>query len=300
MDYLWSDCLRHWKNGLYFPKGSYSGAADPIGYQVYMFVLHRITGDRRLLIALAAALLSVLMPWIYYRAVREFGLRKTPALWVWALIGLTPSLIAIFHFIMMETLLLVLQGLGLWMTARYLRKGTNGAFVASVMIWTLAVLTKPTVGVLAAVCVLWSWWRKSTPLRMVALSGVLAVLLLVPQSIRSRSELGFIAPFGNPWLSRIMLRDGSTVSEFMFHSPSGNFQPLLFISPSCTVQPLRPFSLWATRRGFTGTKTTEIIDAHYGERDWKAAYRSLPVTREEWLSQWGTSSTANSSSSRWR
>ena len=286
MDYLWSDCLRHWQSGLHFPEGGYFGATDPIGYQAYMFVLHRITGDQRLLIALSAALLSVLMPWTYYRAAREFGMRKTPALWVWVLIACTPSLVAIYHFIMMETLLLVVEGLGLWMTARYLRKGTSGAFLVSVVMWTLACLTKPTVAPLAAVCVLWSWWKKSPPLRTVALSAALALLLLAPQSIRSRAELGFVAPFGNPWLARIMLRSGATATEVLFHSPSGNFQRVVYISPSCGMLPLQPFSWWTMRRAFTNTKTTVVVDAHYGDRDWKAAYRSLQVTRAEWLSQW--------------
>ena len=157
MNYIFSDMLRHWNNGLRFPRGNYAGGADPIVYQVYIWLLHHLTGDNKLLIAFASALLSVLMPWTYYRAAREFGLQKTSALWVWALIAWTPSLFVIYHFIMMETMLLLLEGAALWMTARYLRKGGTEAFLTSIFFWTLASLTKPTVVPLAVVCVLWSW-----------------------------------------------------------------------------------------------------------------------------------------------
>ena len=29
VDYLYSDPLRHWENGMSFPRGGYAGAADP-------------------------------------------------------------------------------------------------------------------------------------------------------------------------------------------------------------------------------------------------------------------------------
>ena len=48
MDYIWSDMLRHWNNGLLFPRGNYSAAADPIVYQVYIWLLRHLTGDNRL------------------------------------------------------------------------------------------------------------------------------------------------------------------------------------------------------------------------------------------------------------
>ena len=220
MDYLWSDMLRHWNNGVRFPRGNYSGGADPIVYQAYIWLLHHFTGDNKFLIALASALLSVLMPWTYYRAAREFGLQKISALWVWALIAWTPSLFVIYHFIMMETMLLLLEGAALWMTARYLRKGGTEAFLTSIFFWTLASLTKPIVVPLAVVCFLWSWWKKSTPLRDIAAGAVLAIIMLVPQAVRSKIELGFVAPFGNPWLTKIQHRSGAKTIYVHFHITS--------------------------------------------------------------------------------
>lgn len=295
MDYLSSDMLRHWQNGLHFPKGGYTGAADPIGYQLYLSVLQRITFGNRALIALASALLSVLMPWTYYRAARDFGFTRISALWAWALIAWAPSLLSIYHYIIAETLLLFLEGIALWMTARYLRTAGKRAFLLSIFFWTLAALTKPTVIPLAGICVLWSWWKKSTPLRDIAIGVLLAGAMLIPQAIRSRVVLGFVAPFGNPWLTRIQLRSGATSvhfrvyaypSDFMgFHAPPTDYE-LKFTSPSSSIHPLLPFSEWAPRRAFTTSIAEVTINSGRGERGWEEVYDQFNRDSRERYAQW--------------
>ncbi|HUI85366.1 MAG TPA: phospholipid carrier-dependent glycosyltransferase [Candidatus Binatia bacterium] len=295
MDYVFSDMQRHWNNGMRFPRGGYFGASDPIVYQVYMSALQHVTRHNRLLIALSSALMSVLMPWTYYRAARNFGLRKTAALWVWAVIAWAPSLLVIYHYIMMETLLLLLEGIALWMTARYLRRGGTWAFLLFVFFWTIAVLTKPLVAPLAGICFLWVWWKKSTPLREIAMGAALAALLVAPQAFRSKLELGFYAPLGNPWLTRIQLRSGTRMTYIHFYATSDqsahfrhNVQQDEFGvgSPSGFIRPLEPFSHWAMRRAYANEESRVYIDAAHGERDWKDAYDRLSPDRDEWLAEW--------------
>ena len=294
MDHLVSDMLRHWMNGIHFPRGGYTAASDPILYQVYMYALERITWLNRFQVALAAALLSVLMPVPYYLAARNFGLRKTPALWVWVLIAWTPSLVTIYHYIMMETLLLAIDGLALWMTARYLKKGGTLGFLLSVACWTLAALTKPTVIPLAGICVLWTLWKRMPSLAAMATAVVMVIVLLLPQAIRSKVRLGFIAPFGNPWLTKIQHRAGKRGIEVYLHSPgdqglqvSESDYKLIFVSPSCSVEPLWPFSHWMIRRAHDYSLFVVSIDSSRGAADWKESYESLHVGSREWLAQWG-------------
>lgn len=291
MDSLWGDMMRHWQNGLRFPRGT----ADPIGYQLYMFILQRLTGSNRFLIGLACSALSVLMPWTYYRAARIFGLDKVPALWVWALIAWTPSLIMIYRFIMMETLLLLLEGAALWATARYLRRGGTQAFLLFVFSWTLACLTKPTVLPLAAICLLWMLWKKTPSLRQIAWASALALVMLIPSSVRNYIQLGFVAPLGNSWLTRIQLRCGAKRLDLDFYTravPAVGYHPELAkhsgeaISPSCWIRPLEPLSDWAIRRAWGDSKVLIVVDAAYGERDWKAAYARYTPDADEWLAQW--------------
>jgi len=294
MNYLWSDPLAHWIEGTHFPKGGYVGAANPILYQVYIFFLHKVTGDNKLAIALASAVLSVLMPWTFYRAARNFGVGKAAALWVWVLIAWTPSLLTIYHYIMMETLLLLLEGAALWMTARYLRKGGTEAFLTAVLFWTLACLTKQTVILLAATCLFWGWWKKRPSLRALGAAAVMVFVLLLPQALRTEIALGFVAPLGNPWLTRIQHRSGTKILwvDFYTHSNSHFHLQMLphymmyFGSPSVEVCPLSPFSSWMMRRAAGDSKLTITIDSAYGERDWKRAYEALHVSSSEWLAQW--------------
>jgi Dolichyl-phosphate-mannose-protein mannosyltransferase len=296
MDYLQlADPGRHWMNGLRFPKGAYFGASDPIGYQIYISVLHRLTGDSSLQVGSASALMSVLMPWTYYRAARNFGFSKIPALWVWALIAWMPSLLAIYHYIMMETLLLLVEGIALWATARHLRTGGKDAFLVSVFFWTIACLTKPTVLPLAGVCLLWSCWKKTPSLRTMVAGIALTAVLLLPQAIRSEVALGFAAPFGNPWLTRIQHRSGVktlyvnfyTHPNSYFHFKSDPIYAMLFSSPSCYMHPLAPLSDWTIRRGKGRSQLILTIDSAQGVRDWKKGYADLHTGAREWLNQWG-------------
>ena len=67
-----------------------------------------------------------------------------------------------------------------------------------------------------ALFVLWSCWKKRPSLRAAAVGGLLAVVMLIPQAIRSQIELGFIAPFGNPWLTKIQHRSGTRLTYLYF------------------------------------------------------------------------------------
>lgn len=295
MDYIWSDMNRHWINGVRFPAGGYFGGADPIGYQVYVAAVHHLTRDNRLLVAAAAALLSVLMPWTYYRAARNFGLSKISSLWVWAFIACAPSLSTIYHFMMPETLLLFLEGAALWMTARYLRKGGTEAFLVLVFCWTAAGLTKPTVIPLAGICTLWACWKRHPSLRQIAIGSALALVLLLPQAIRSSLSIGFVAPFGNPWLTRVQLQAGAKLLNMNFYGhyqarahfrfPDKHYE-ISFGSPSFFMRPLEPVSDWAPRAAWSSRQADIVIDSADGEADWKEAYHRFDSGWDGWLLRW--------------
>jgi hypothetical protein len=161
--------------------------------------------------------------------------------------------------------------------------------------WGLACLTKPTVVPLAGICFLWVWWKKATPVRDILLAAALAIIMLLPQAVRSKVALGFVAPFGNPWLTRIQLRCGARIVFFNIktYAVGGTGERLQtkdadmqFGSPSCFIRPLEPLSHWAMRRAWGDSKAWITIDASHGERDWKAAYNRYNDDRDEWLEQW--------------
>lgn len=282
IDHLFSDPKRHWINGGRLFSPDLMGAGDPILYQVYIFLLRSVTADNPFLVALICGCLSAFMPWPYYRASRELGMSRSASLGVWALIASAPSLFTIYHYTMMETLLLPLVGMALWMSARHLRKRDSGAFLLSVFWWILACLTKSTVVPLAGVCLFYTWWTVSRRMYDGVLAAGVAFLMLLPNTLRTEKYLGFAAPFGNPWLTNIQHRSGAKTIRINFNHGHWSFS-----SPSCYMQPFEPLSPWTIRRALDDSSVEINIDSKNGNRDWKSAYENLPKDWKEWFAQLG-------------
>lgn len=281
LDYVFSDASRHWTNGKLFLHPNLMGKCDPILYQAFVFIIQKITGEQRLLIALVYGLLSVITPWTFYRAARELGLGKIRSLVIWVLIVWTPSLFVIFHYIMIEALLLPLEGLSLWMTGRYLRKGDSTSFLVCITCWTLACLTKPTAIALAITCSIYAWWIKSRKPSLLLLSCALVFLLLFPQCLRSYQYLGFIAPTGSHWTPKILHK--SDAKRIRIQTSTGGRWG--FSSPTCYTQPLEPLSSWMTHRSYEDSTVSIQVNLKNGEKDWKEAYARLNRNWDVWLRQ---------------
>jgi hypothetical protein len=266
LDFLFSDPARHWSNGLRFFHPSYIGAGDSIFFQAYVHFLQVVSGNNREFIAGSSALLSVIMPWTYYRAARESGLTKIPSLGVWALIAWNPSLIVIYHYMMIETLLLVIVGLSLWSTLRCLRVPSHSSWLLTVLLWTLTVLTKTSILPLAATCVLYLWWKTSKRLLWIATALALVVVMLIPSGIRSQKYLGFIAPLGNPWVVELVHRANTRGIQIDVGTAK-----YFFSSPSANSRPLDPLSPWMIQRAHTDSILHVIVDPQNGSRDWQQA-----------------------------
>lgn len=276
LDYLFSDPLRHWLNGSRLFHPDIIGMNDPILYQIYIYILRGLTGDNRYFVALACGILSVIMPWTYYKASRELGFSKNSALVVWVLIAWTPSLFTIYHYVAMETILLPLLGLSFWMTGRFMRKDSLASWFVAVFCWTLACLTKATVVPLAAACLLYCWRVKSWRIMYAATGLLLVIMLLLPNALRTRRYLGFFAPLGNSWIVKIQHYSGAREVKIEFGA-----NKFKFASPSVTIQPLEPLSPWAIRRAWEDTAVKIKIDPAKGEDDWQRAYQALDVGWKE-------------------
>lgn len=281
LDYIFSDASRHWTNGELLFHPNLMGKCDPLPYQIFVYIVQKVTGEQRFLVALIYACLSALMPWTYYRAARELGLSKIRSLMIWTLIAWIPSLFVIFHYIMMEVMLLPLEGICLWMTARYLRKGDMASFLVCVFLWTLTCLTKPTAIALAIICLAYVWWEKSRQLRLIAVGCIAASILVIPNCIRTYHYLGFIAPTGSHWTPKILHK--SDAKRISIQTSTGGHWS--FSSPSCYTQPLEPLSPWMTHRASEDSTISIQVDLKNGEKDWKEAFERLNRTWDVWLRQ---------------
>jgi hypothetical protein len=259
--HLFSDPLRHWNNGLNFLHPDLMAGDDPFLYQAWLAALQGLSRGSDPAINFGCALLCVLMPYGWYRALREI-IPKTWALAGASLIGLWPSCLGMYGYFMNETLLLALIGTGFWATFRARRKGTLSAFALASLIWSCAAFTRTVAVPLALLTVLYLWLMQPRKLTGAMIAASMLAVLLIPAAWHSRAGVGFIAPLGNLYLNEIYAASGKrdisidagAAGSYVFSSPS-------FYNPS-----FYPFSDWNSDR-------SGVFDIHVdlgsGRSDWR-------------------------------
>jgi Dolichyl-phosphate-mannose-protein mannosyltransferase len=279
LTHLFSDPLRHWENGARFWNPDLIGAGDPYLYQLWIHLLRAWSSDSPPVVQLACGLLCAAMPYGWYRALRELLPRQSAYMGA-IVIGLAPSLLAIYAYFMNETLLLSLLGFAFWASFRAARKRTLGAYVGASALWTATVFTRSVVLPMALFCLGLLWLQSKPRPTKAVISILIFCLAAVPAGMHGLGRLNFFAPFGNLYLAEAYSYSGKRdyaievtgQGSWVFGSPA-------FYNPS-----LYPFSNWLTDR--TGTARIRIDLAH-GRDDWIA--ETNRVARERtfpWVTQY--------------
>ncbi len=226
LDYLsgyWlSDCLRHYTNALEcFSTRSVLaalGIIDPIGYQIWLSAVMRITSGARIAVALYAAGLSIITPWLWYRWMLLSVGQKTLALGGYAILSILPDWIRLYQFFMQETLLLPLVGLSLWMSWWAKEKLDNTSFLACGFAWGACLATKTTTVPLAVIVLPWLVWKAR--LQKNILAAVLLILATAcvyaasPVKIFTRIHAFILCPPGDH--HRILFESGKKDLKIRF------------------------------------------------------------------------------------
>jgi hypothetical protein len=273
---IWSDPGRHWENANRMIAADVMTSIDPLLYQVWLSAAVKITdGDTRAL-GVYAALLSILTPWFWYRFLREAMPFKTAALAGWAVLSWLPSWIGIFSYFMIETLLLPMIGVSLWMTWRARRKKDVASFVWAAIFWTLAILTKKVAAPLACLALVWLWVTQDEKGRKAFWTVIVFAALLFPAAWRCHHMTGAWAPAGYGSLNNVYFASGRREINIYLSRADGARWRWGFMSPSLTIGPFTPFSHWSSRR--TGI-VNAMIRSEFQRRDWDQAYAT---TRAPW------------------
>ncbi|MBV8939730.1 MAG: glycosyltransferase family 39 protein [Alphaproteobacteria bacterium] len=269
LGHRYSDAMRHWHNGVAFFTPDVMGSVDPLLYQVWVYGLHRMAGENPTAIALATGALSALMPWCWYRGLREL-MPHPPALAGGILIALMPSTLGIYSYFVNETLLLTLEGLAVWLSFRAYRKQTVSAWALAGLAWALACYTRSIAMPLAAGMLGTGWlmMRASWPARAASLAAAAApFFLLAPASCwHSELKLHYCAAFGNDSVAPLyhMAHTKGIVLNFPGEGGWG------FTSPAVFTSPLAPFYDWHSPRLSQGDFYF-TIDTKQGRKDWERA-----------------------------
>jgi hypothetical protein len=277
-DHLFSDPLRHWNNGARFLHPDLIGAGDPFLYQAWLAALQWLTQQSRPLIDLVSGVLCALMPYGWYRALREL-LPRDWALGGAIVIGLWPEGLGIYAYFMNETLLLSLTGLAFWATLRARRKADGAAFAVACVLWCCATFTRTIAGPMGLLSLAALWFTQPGKWRRLLIGLAAAGALAAPAVWHSQRVLGFMAPLGNLYLNEIYAASGNSTITIEA-APAGDW---IFSSPSFHNPSFYPLSAWISDR--SGVFRIRV-DLKQGRRDWRrelaraSAQRSFPRWRQ--------------------
>lgn len=267
LSHLFSDPLRHWDNARDFLHPTITGASDPYGYQLYLFALRRLAGASSAGVLTGCGFLCALMPYGWYRAMRELRTRRV-SLMTALVIALLPAFIGPYAYFMTETLLLTLTGFAFWLTLRAHRKRSVAAFATAGAFWLATGFTRILMLPLAALCLLWLWLPQPQRPIKAAIGAALLAAIAIPAGLHARAALGYFAPLGNLYLNATYRASGRKDIQIDY----GRQGLYSFGSPSYYNPTFYPFSNWTTsRRGVVAIR----IDTRHGRADWQREERRV-------------------------
>jgi hypothetical protein len=185
-DFVQSDAFRHFLSAKEcLQTGTHAWTVfdivDPLGYQIWLSAVLRITGAERNALAIYAAGLSILISWFWYQWMKLSIGNKRLALVGYAWLSLLPDWTRVFQFYLQETLILPLVGLSLWISWKTAQRPTLAKFAGTGAAWGFTLLTKITALPMAAVALLWLCWKTAPNLKKAELqklkSPILAILI---------------------------------------------------------------------------------------------------------------------------
>jgi hypothetical protein len=278
LNHLFSDPLRHWENGANFLHPSVMGCMDPRLYQLWIFALRRLAQGFAPTVLLGCGILCAAMPYGWYRALRELQSKRRALLGA-ILIGIIPESISLYAYFMNETLLLALMGFCFWLTLRSRRKGTLSAFIAAVVVWLCAALTRTVAAPMAVSCVTWLWFTQPQRFNKLIAGVALTCMFAIPAGLYGSAKLGFFAPLGNLYFNEIYNVSGMR-DIAIDYGPDGSYR---FGSPSFYNPTFWPFSRWTTgRSGVVSIKVdlTQGRASWISEKDRVRRQRTFPIWRQ--------------------
>jgi hypothetical protein len=283
IDALYSDPGRHWEHAKSNLDRDPLTAIDPMGYQIWLSTVARLTLGDRQAVVFYAALLSLLTPWFWYRFAREALQSRTIALVAWLALTWLPSWVGIFSYFMNETLSLPLTGFAFWMSWRALRKVTMNSCVIAAAGWCLACITRVGVLPAAVLCMGWVLHRHPRRIKSAFACAAVAFAMLFPLARRAHDLIGVWSPFGHPIMNQIFWATHSTTTRFSIIKPN-ELHVFQWGSPSTDEHPLAPLSDWSLGRS---SQVVEIkINVQNGSRDWWNAWLehrpSFPMLLRLW------------------
>ncbi|MCP5077402.1 MAG: hypothetical protein GY951_05020, partial [Psychromonas sp.] len=278
---IWSDPARHWEQGVDTLRFDPMSQTDPVGFQLYIAALAKLTLKIPGLVAFYTSLLAISTPWIWYRFLRELQPSKNAALVGWALFSIIPSWISIYGYFMQETLFIPLLGAALFITWRCKRKQTNSSFVLMIAIWIVVGLTRGIAIPMAMIATSWLWFAQEAKVKKALYSLLLLAIVLGPLAYRSYQVMHIFAPHGIGQMNMIYAKSGARSIEIQYEREGARWG-YIFQSPAAEAKPFAPLSDWQSQRE---GRVYAYVDIDKGSVDWdrELAKHTLSFEKYLWL-----------------
>jgi hypothetical protein len=272
---LFSDPATQWGYALAPLNSSPLAAMDPIFYPIWLSAIARLTLGLAVPVACYASALSLFTPWCWYLFMKESLPSRSWALAGYVLLTWLPSWIGIYSYFMIETLLLPLIGLALWLTWRYFRIETFTAYVYVVIAWIIACLTKLSAAPMACLLSGYIILHSRDKFKKASFLCIVLLAVTIPLGYRSLQLIRVWAPFGYPMHNRIYLRSNNAAIQLHLSKKDGPKWWFEFGSSSVYAYPFGPFFKWKSNR--VGICVVNV-DLDSGSRDWNAALNATQTS----------------------
>jgi hypothetical protein len=268
IDFVYSDPERHWFNATHPLDTNPMAGIDPPTYEAWLGLIAHITLGNSVALAVYAALLSLVTPFVWFLFARAVLRDKTSALWFWAVVTWLPSWVGIFSYFMNETLLIPLIGFSLWLTVRE-GPDTAGRWVGLSLAWAVTCMTRIVALPIAVIAIAFALRKNLQRFRRAAVVVLVSICAFIPPAFRAYQIIRVPTPFGLPYPHHIYWESGKRDIFLHLTRPSDNtaFQ-YQFGAPSIFNEPLRPFSHYQIR---PEGRVDVFINLDRGAADWRAA-----------------------------
>jgi hypothetical protein len=278
---IWSDMQRHWENGASLTGPSYIAGFDPKAFQAWVWLLRQLSdnGHDLTAVAIMTGLFCAALPLFWFLGLREIASERL-ALGLSILIGIHPSMLAIYGFFMNETAVLTLPALAMWPTLRCLRTGGWVSYACAAAAWGLAALAKQMVLPFMVLCLGYLFLRQERKARAAALTVILLAALWIPAGLHSLKSAHVFAPFGYGVREKINHDSGHIYYHINFFEPTGGKWIYEWHSSAYDRNPLTPLGEYHTYRP-RGPYESEPVSTAGGDEAWEPALRAA-AARHTW------------------
>jgi hypothetical protein len=270
-EYLYSDMIRHWENGERLFNPSLMGGVDPKLYQVWIFLMRKLSFGSNHLACFYTGLLSAFFAYTWYLVARELFSKRIAYIFG-IILALHPNYSMFYSYFMNETIILPAVGVATWLTLRAERKRNFWACQFALLAWSIAIFARISVVPLAFAGFIYILSFHPSRVRGFGLALVILSAMLIPAGLHSMKGTNIFNPLQFTELNQLYRYTDKKWFQINVKYPDGGVYIGRWATPSYSTNMLAPFGNFETKRQ-EGVQQYYINFAE-GKTSWQQALES--------------------------